>query len=98
MAALIRQQSLSLNEVSSYKIVDSYIRWYNEKRIKISFGLLSPIEYRASQHDFTAAKNESASVDPHHDKESVCQFGIRAEDVQIQTILVQPAWITTVFE
>jgi transposase InsO family protein/transposase-like protein len=28
--------------------VDSYIRWYNEKRIKISLGALSPIEYRAS--------------------------------------------------
>ena len=30
------------------EIVDSYIRWYNEKRIKISLGSLSPIEYRAS--------------------------------------------------
>ena len=28
--------------------VDSYIRWYNEKRIKISLGSLSPIEYRKS--------------------------------------------------
>lgn len=28
------------------QIVDSYIRWYNEKRIKISLGSLSPIEYR----------------------------------------------------
>ena len=28
--------------------VDSYIRWYNEKRIKISLGALSPIEYRQS--------------------------------------------------
>ena len=28
------------------EIVDSYIRWYNEKRIKISLGSLSPIEYR----------------------------------------------------
>ncbi|WP_350029317.1 IS3 family transposase [Caballeronia sp. GACF4] len=28
--------------------VDSYIRWYNEKRIKISLDALSPIEYRAS--------------------------------------------------
>lgn len=26
--------------------VDSYIRWYNEKRIKISLGGLSPLEYR----------------------------------------------------
>jgi transposase InsO family protein len=29
-------------------VVDSYIRWYNEKRIKISLGSLSPIEYRES--------------------------------------------------
>ena len=29
-------------------VVDSYIRWYNEKRIKISLGALSPIEYRES--------------------------------------------------
>lgn len=28
--------------------VDAYIRWYNEKRIKISLGSLSPIEYRQS--------------------------------------------------
>ena len=30
------------------QIVDSYIRWYNEKRIKLSLGSLSPVEYRAS--------------------------------------------------
>ena len=30
------------------QIVDSYIRWYNEKRIKLSLGSLSPLEYRAS--------------------------------------------------
>ena len=30
------------------EVVDSYIRWYNEKRIKISLGSLSPIEYRTS--------------------------------------------------
>jgi transposase InsO family protein len=29
-------------------VVDDYIRWYNEKRIKISLGFLSPIEYRVS--------------------------------------------------
>ena len=29
-------------------VVDSYIRWYNEKRIKISLGSLSPLEYRES--------------------------------------------------
>lgn len=28
--------------------VDAYIRWYNEKRIKLSLGSLSPIEYRRS--------------------------------------------------
>lgn len=28
--------------------LDSYIRWYNEKRIKLSLGYLSPIEYRDS--------------------------------------------------
>ena len=30
------------------RIVDAYIRWYNEKRIKISLGSLSPQEYRES--------------------------------------------------
>ena len=30
------------------RIVDSYIHWYNEKRIKVSLGSLSPLEYRAS--------------------------------------------------
>nr|WP_255345350.1 IS3 family transposase [Bordetella sp. FB-8] len=29
-------------------VVDTYVRWYNEKRIKMSLGALSPIEYRAS--------------------------------------------------
>lgn len=28
--------------------VDAYIRWYNEKCIKLSLGSLSPIEYRRS--------------------------------------------------
>ena len=28
--------------------LDSYIRWYNEKRIKLSLGYLSPVEYRES--------------------------------------------------
>ena len=28
--------------------VDAYIRWYNEKRITLSLGSLSSIEYRAS--------------------------------------------------
>ena len=30
------------------QVVDAYIHWYNEKRIKISLGSLSPLEYRAS--------------------------------------------------
>jgi transposase InsO family protein/transposase-like protein len=30
------------------EVVDSYIHWYNEKRIKISLGSLSPLEYRES--------------------------------------------------
>ena len=28
--------------------LDSYIRWYNEKRTKISLGSQSPLEYRRS--------------------------------------------------
>ena len=28
--------------------LDAYIRWYNEKRIKISLGFRSPIECRES--------------------------------------------------
>jgi putative transposase len=28
--------------------LDAYIRWYNEKRIKISLGALSAVEYRKS--------------------------------------------------
>jgi putative transposase len=31
------------------ELVDHYIRWYNEKRIKLSLGGLSPVEYRASR-------------------------------------------------
>ena len=30
------------------RIVDVYIRWYDEKRIKIRLGSLSPLEYRES--------------------------------------------------
>jgi transposase InsO family protein/transposase-like protein len=30
------------------QVVDAYIRWYNEKRIKISLGSRSPVEYRES--------------------------------------------------
>lgn len=28
--------------------LDSYIRWYNEKRIKMSLGARSPLDYRRS--------------------------------------------------
>ena len=28
------------------QVLDSFIRWYNEKRIKISLGSLSPVKYR----------------------------------------------------
>ena len=30
------------------QVVDAYIHWHNEKRIKISLGSLSPLEYRES--------------------------------------------------
>ena len=30
------------------EVLDKYIGWYNEKRIKSSLGYLSPIEYRES--------------------------------------------------
>ena len=31
------------------EIIDTYIHWYNEKRIKQSLGFLSPYEYRKIQ-------------------------------------------------
>lgn len=39
-------QSTSIEQF--IQALDSYIRWYNEKRIRISLGALSPIEYRES--------------------------------------------------
>jgi putative transposase len=39
-------QDISIDQF--IQVVDPYIRWYNEKRIKGSLGSLSPIEYRAS--------------------------------------------------
>ena len=39
-------QSTSIEQFT--QALDSYIRWYNEKRIKISLGALSPVEYRQS--------------------------------------------------
>ncbi len=29
-------------------ILDEYIRWYGEKRIKLSLGVMSPLDYRKS--------------------------------------------------
>lgn len=37
-------QSTSIEQFT--QALDSYIRWYNEKRIEISLGSLSPIRYR----------------------------------------------------
>lgn len=45
------------------QVLDSYIRWYNEKRIKLSLGSLSPIEYRES---LEIAAYLSPSFCPHH--------------------------------
>lgn len=39
-------QSITIEQF--IKAVHDYIVWYNEKRIKISLGSLSPIEYRES--------------------------------------------------
>jgi putative transposase len=39
-------QDISIDQF--IQVVDSYIHWYNEKRIKISLGALSPMEYRVS--------------------------------------------------
>ncbi len=39
-------QSITIEQFIS--ALDTYIRWYNEKRIKISLGSLSPVEYRKS--------------------------------------------------
>lgn len=37
-------QDVTLEDVMER--IDAYIRWYNERRIKISLGGRSPIEYR----------------------------------------------------
>ena len=44
------------------QVVDSYIRWYNEKRMKISLGSLSAIEYREK---LGISAKTSRSVTPH---------------------------------
>jgi len=45
------------------QVLDSYIRWYNETRIKLSLGSLSPIEFRES---LEIAAYLSPSFCPHH--------------------------------
>lgn len=37
---------ISVNEF--IKILNTYLKWYNEKRIKISLRNMSPLEYRRS--------------------------------------------------
>jgi len=39
-------QSITIEQF--IQAVNAYIRWYNEKRIKLSLGFLSPVEYRES--------------------------------------------------
>ena len=39
-------QSTTIDQFTA--VLDSYIRWYNEERVKISLGSRSPVEYRAS--------------------------------------------------
>ena len=44
-----------------------------------------------------AAEDAGATVNPHHDKEPGCALKTRAEDVQMQTVLVEPARIAAIF-
>ena len=46
------------------EVVDSYIRWYNEKRIKIPLGFPSPIEYRQSLGLATQNQSKFLSAPP----------------------------------
>ena len=48
VAKVRRAMKLAKAHPQFIQAVDSYIRWYNEQRIKISLGSLSPIEYRES--------------------------------------------------
>ena len=45
------------------QVIDSHIRWHNEKRIKISLDSLSPIEYRDSL-GFSTQTNPSFALQP----------------------------------
>ena len=44
----VKRGLLQLQIEEFMRVVDSYIHWYNEKRIKISLGSLSPLECRES--------------------------------------------------
>jgi transposase InsO family protein len=46
--AVLSSEVASLHLEQFIQELDSYIRWYNEKRIKVSLGSLSPFEYRES--------------------------------------------------
>ncbi|WP_405022668.1 IS3 family transposase [Klebsiella pneumoniae] len=35
-----------ITAVTATCFLDRYIRWYNEKRIKLSLGAMSPVKYR----------------------------------------------------
>lgn len=49
MAGRIRSGSTGARPIEQFiQAVHDYIVWYNEKRIKISLGGMSPIEYRES--------------------------------------------------
>jgi transposase InsO family protein len=39
---------MRVNTRDFIKELDAYLRWYNEKRIKLSLGGMSPMEYRCS--------------------------------------------------
>ena len=58
------------------QVLDSYIRWYNEKRIKLSLSSLSPIEYRESL-EIAAYLRPRNRPHPHLDGWSV--FGRRQQ-------------------
>jgi hypothetical protein len=48
LAKVRAPSSMSTTTEQFTRALDSYIRWYNEKRIKMSLGARSPLEYRRS--------------------------------------------------
>lgn len=46
MSTTCCDKGVSLDEF--IKILDEYLIWYNEKRIKMSLGAMSPLQYRQS--------------------------------------------------